>query len=103
MENPAGYLYRVGQNWGRRKLRVRRPRLSFPTVAPSTPWVEPGLPAALAALSPQQRTAVVLVHGAGWTMAEAADFMGVSRGSVGKHVARGLKRLRASLEVDDAG
>ncbi len=101
MDNPAGYLYRVGNNWGTRKLRTRNPGLFFPAVASHTPWVEPGLPAALAALSPKQRTAVVLVHGAGWTMAEVADLMGVSRGAVGKHVGRALERLRASLEVDD--
>lgn len=101
MDNPAGYLYRVGNNWGKRKLRTKNPRLSFPAVASHTPWVEPGLPEALRALSPKQRTAVVMVHGAGWTFAETAELMGMSRGAVHKHVERALERLRASLEVDD--
>ena len=49
MENPAGYLYRVGQNQARR-MRPKQP-LSLPAVDPQRePWVEPGLPAALAKL-----------------------------------------------------
>lgn len=99
MENPGGYLYRVGQNWGKRRLRTKLPSVWFPQVALETPWVEPGLAAALGRLSQRQRTAVLLVHGAGWSLAETAAFMGVSRGAVDKHVNRALTRLRRLLEV----
>jgi RNA polymerase sigma-70 factor (ECF subfamily) len=97
MENPAGYLYKVGRNKGR---RVRALPLFGPP-PPSNPelWFEPGLPAALARLSERQRTAVMLVHGAGWTLTEAADVLGVTSGAVHRHVERALRRLRESLEV----
>ena len=97
MENPAGYLYRVGRNRGR---RIRRPLLlPDPPPAHSEPLVEPGLPAALAGLSNRQRASVMLVHGAGWTLSEAAELLGISPGSVYRHVERALDRLRKSLEV----
>ena len=97
MDNPAGYLYRVGCNRGR---RVRRPLL-LPDPAPSQtePLVEPGLPAALMRLTDRQRVSVMMVHGAGWTVSETAELLGISAGSVYRHVERGLRRLRRSLEV----
>jgi DNA-directed RNA polymerase specialized sigma24 family protein len=97
MENPAGYLYRVGQS----KTRARRvPTLPAPE-AIGVPDVEPQLVPALLALSPSQRTAVWLVHGCGWTYPEAAEAMGISASAVGTHLSRGLERLRAAFEVTD--
>jgi RNA polymerase sigma factor (sigma-70 family) len=61
--------------------------------------VEPGLPAALAVLTSRQRVSVMLVHGAGWTLSETAELLGISPGSVYRHVERALDRLRKSLEV----
>ncbi|MCB2224155.1 MAG: sigma-70 family RNA polymerase sigma factor [Actinobacteria bacterium] len=101
MDNPMGYLFTVGRNWGRRQFR-RRTATRFPAPEPvhlSEPRVEPGLPVALAGLSERQRVATVLVHGAGWTTAEVADLLGIDRGSVHKHAERGLGRLRAALGV----
>jgi RNA polymerase sigma-70 factor (ECF subfamily) len=98
VENPAGYLYRVGQNRGR---RLRRPLLlPDPPPVQSEPLVEPGLPAALARLSDRQRVSVMLVHGGGWTLTETAELLGISAGSVSRHVDRALSRLRRSLEVN---
>ncbi len=101
MENPVGYLYRVGRTRGQRLLRRRRDP-AFPAV-PSTyePWVEPGLPAALRALSEKQRTAVVLVHSFGWSQAEAAELLGVSKTTVQKHIERAMAKLQAALGVED--
>ncbi|MDF1596063.1 MAG: sigma factor-like helix-turn-helix DNA-binding protein [Acidimicrobiia bacterium] len=97
MNNPAGYLYRVGQS---RSRIYRRPRLLFPGVAPSDAHdVEPGLPAALESLTRNQRVAVVLLNALEWTEHEAAEFLGVSRSTVRTHAERGLNRLRAALEV----
>ncbi|MEE9206451.1 MAG: hypothetical protein V3U50_05660, partial [Acidimicrobiia bacterium] len=65
LENPAGYLYRVGRS---RTRRIRRRTPMLPEVNVSRmPEVEPQLPAALTALSERQRVAVILVHGLGWT------------------------------------
>jgi DNA-directed RNA polymerase specialized sigma24 family protein len=41
----------------------------------------------------------MLVHGAGWTPTEAAELLGVSSGTVHRHVQRALAKLRNSLEV----
>jgi len=97
MENPAGYLYRVGQSHAR---RYRRRGPLFPAAVPGElPGVEPGLPAALSSLSVAQRTAVVLVHVLEWSEREAADLLGVDRSTVRRHRDRGLAKLRAALEV----
>ena len=96
MERPVGYLFRVGQS----KSRPRRSPMPDPVDPPAgEPWVEPGLPQALARLSRKQRMAVVLVDAYGWTHREAGEVMGVSQESVRTHLARGLRKLRASLGV----
>ena len=97
MDNPAGYLYRVGVSRGRRR---RLTRVVFPAPPDGEmPWVEPGLPRARAKLSERQRTAVVLVHCLGWTQEEVAELLEITRGSVQTHLERGLHRLRTSLGV----
>jgi DNA-directed RNA polymerase specialized sigma24 family protein len=97
MANPAGYLYRVGQTWGRRN--GHQPK-AFPVVrAHHEPWVEPRLPEALGGLPEQQRVAVVLRHGADWSYDHIAEFLESSSVSVRKNVERGLTHLRVALEV----
>jgi RNA polymerase sigma factor (sigma-70 family) len=97
MENPAGYLYRVGQSAARRH---RRPAPLFPPVSPNEmPMVEPGLPDALSQLSRGQRTAVILLFGLGWSERDAAEILGVDRSTIRRHRDRGLKKLRRALEV----
>jgi DNA-directed RNA polymerase specialized sigma24 family protein len=95
MENPAGYLYRVGQS--RTRPRKDPPRFEAPPGA--EPWIEPELLPALAELTERQRVAVVLVHGFGWTHREVGDLTGIAVTSVQNHVERGLEKLRAALEV----
>jgi RNA polymerase sigma factor (sigma-70 family) len=63
----------------------------------SNPWIEPALPAALDRLSPKQRTAVLLTQSFQWTYAETAEILGVSVGTVEKHVERGMGKLRRVL------
>jgi DNA-directed RNA polymerase specialized sigma24 family protein len=97
MDNPVGYLYRVGQSAARRHRRTGK---LFPAVDHHRlPLVEPGLPAALSRLSEAQRTAVVLLYVLEWTEREAADLLGVDRSTVRRHRDRGLTKLRAALEV----
>lgn len=57
---------------------------------------------ALGKLSPKQRSAVVLHHGAGYPLREVAATLGSTTGAVKVHLARGRRRLRQLLEEDDA-
>jgi DNA-directed RNA polymerase specialized sigma24 family protein len=95
MDNPIGYLYRVGRS----RTRGRRFRVVFTPVDRYEPWVEPGLGAALASLTERQRVAVGLVHGYGWTLREVAELCGLRVTTVQNHLERGLAHLRARLEV----
>jgi DNA-directed RNA polymerase specialized sigma24 family protein len=101
MQNPIGYLYRVGQRLARR----RPPSRPIPVVTnpgrTEPPWVEPALSSALAALSRRQREVVVLVEAFDLTHREAADVLGIRPSSVQTHLERGLSRLRTALGVDD--
>lgn len=94
MANPMGYLYRVAQS----SLRQRRqPRLPAPAEV-GLPDIEPLLIPALAALPETQRTALWLVYACQWTYPEAATAMGVSQGTVGTHLKRGLISMKEALE-----
>ena len=97
MDNPVGYLYRVGRF---QTARNRRSPIFSPTSVVTSPDVEPGLPNALGGLSEKQRVAVVMVHAYDWTRDEAAAVMGVSVSTLDTHLQRGLRKLRSSLGVD---
>ncbi len=99
MENAPGYLFTVA------KGRVRRERGGRFVVldrveAQRSPWVEPGLPAALERLSSKQRTVVMLVHCFGWSLGEVAEVLGISKGTVQSHERRAMSRLRRELGVE---
>jgi RNA polymerase sigma factor (sigma-70 family) len=100
MDNPIGYLYRVGRTsgtrWLRRPTRLPEPPRSEP------PWIEPALPAALDRLSRNQRTAVLLIKGYGLPYREVAELLGMGISTVQKHVDRALEKLRREMEVGGA-
>jgi RNA polymerase sigma factor (sigma-70 family) len=93
MDNPVGYLYRVGRS----RTRSRQVRPLFQRADNAEPAVEPKLPAALERLSERQRVAVVLVHAYGWTLREVAELTGVRISTVQTHVERGLRHLQREL------
>lgn len=98
MDNPGGYLYRVGSDLARRAFRrsVRLPGVDSGRL----PWVEPSLPKAVASLPEQQRIVVALLYGYQWSMSEVAEYLGVAKGTVQTHAERGLARLRTKLGVE---
>jgi RNA polymerase sigma-70 factor (ECF subfamily) len=99
MTNPVGYVYGIGRNTARRMSKRRRPVfLDVPIQLQRE--VEPALPGAVAALPEQQRVAVTLLYGYGWTMAEVADLLGTKKTTVQNHAERGLAKLRRALGVD---
>lgn len=98
MEKPFGYCITVGRNVARRL--AGRERAVFPAaVAGHEARVEPGLGDALAALPARRREVVLLVHGFGWSMGEAAAALGISKSSVQTHCDRALSSIRDALGV----
>lgn len=102
LDNPADYLYQVG-----RTAATRAGGRDVPTADVSVPHTdggvafEPGLMPALRALSTPRRTAVLLVHGYGYTLREAAELIGVTASTIHRDCDRALTELRAHLEVED--
>ncbi len=102
MDNPLGYLYRVAQSKSRRYTRWLR-RTTFPSRFPDLAHHDPSLHDLLqhlAGLNDDQRVSVLLVHAFGWTYAEVAELLGVTRSVVNHHVHRGLAQLRQPETVD---
>lgn len=99
MENPVGYLYRVGQTASGRYLSTSATESYHAPPPGNSPESEPELAGALGRLSVQQRAVVVLVHGYAMSQREAADVMGISVSTVREHLDRGMGRLRSELEV----
>ena len=100
MKNPAGYVYRVGHRMAQKMRKAAHRPVVFPPVHAINPvHVEPGLPGALAGLSPKQRVVVVAVHGYGLSEREAAELLGISRSSVRRHSERAITGLRRALGV----
>lgn len=108
MNDPAGYLYRTGMNLFRN--RRRRALLAVKRVVHLTPADEQihaieqrdGLMRALGALTPGQRTALVLTDLLQMTSEEAGRALGVRPSTVRVLAARGRSALRERMGVDDA-
>lgn len=99
MENPAGYLYTVGRDRGRRHIRRNRVVL-IPVNTRRMPWIEPQLANGLAELPERQRVVVMLVYCFQWSMTEVGELLGMSKSTVHTHARRGLDRLRKRMGVE---
>jgi RNA polymerase sigma-70 factor (sigma-E family) len=107
-ERALAYLRQAVVNRSRSVLRHRTvPGDNPQQVMPDTPEAGHGAPgllqqsaarAALAGLPDRQREAIVLRYYAGLSEGEIAAAMGISRGAVNSHTARGLSALRATAE-----
>ncbi|MGI9608589.1 MAG: RNA polymerase sigma factor [Acidimicrobiales bacterium] len=100
MENPIGYLYRVGVTSAKPRRVLR---LDPPHNEQHEPWIEPALKGSLDELTEHQRVAVVLRHGFDWTYDEIAELLEVSVSTVRNHLVRGMEKLRSRLEVSVDG
>jgi RNA polymerase sigma-70 factor, ECF subfamily len=103
MENPRGYLYRTAMNGFRsryrrallatkRTLGVTRPDDTIAEVDARDAAVR-----ALAALSPRQRAAVVLVDLLGYDSKEAARMLGIRASTVRMHTSRAHAALKETM------
>lgn len=102
MQNPGGFLFRVGQSAARPHVRWRRRSSAFPmadaaSVSDDAAVVD--LLRAMQHLPAVQRACVLLVKSYGFSYRETGDVLGVSEAAVTNHVHRGLNRLRSIMEV----
>jgi RNA polymerase sigma factor (sigma-70 family) len=98
IRDPAAWTWRVAFRLASGELRRRKVATAITTDASyEVPDPVPELMTALAALSPNQRLAVVLHDYADRPTAEVADTIGCSRATVHVHLSQGRKRLRELL------
>jgi len=108
MEDPTGYLFRTALNAHRSAYRraVRAAKRTLSPPASPDPLaavaVRDEVLRALAAMTPRQRTAVVLTELHGYDTDEAARAMGIRPGTVRVLVSKGRATLRARTEPNDA-
>jgi RNA polymerase sigma-70 factor (ECF subfamily) len=103
MDNPAGWVYRVGLNWGRSRLRRwrREDVTAFPPdLGASTAEYDDRLAAALATLSPEHRSVVVARFYLDWSEAATADALDIPPGTVKSRLSRALSQLDHRLRID---
>lgn len=108
MDDPTGYLFRTAMNlwrkrWRRGALAVRRAtRLAAPRDELAEVEAREEVVRALAALTPRQRAAIVLVDLLDHTSEEAARLLGIKAPTVRVLVSQGRAALRRNAgETDD--
>lgn len=101
-KNPAGWVYRVGLNWGRSRLRrlsrevlgkVRDGTVAFPDPP------DPALAQALRSLSQHHRAVVVLRLYLDWSVEDVAAALHVPEGTVKSRQYAAINALRKTLEA----
>ncbi len=100
-DNPAGWVYRVGLNWARSRLRkTRREVVTHEVHDSSVSWSsDPALLDAIGQLPIEFRSVVVLRYLLQWSTAEVAEAMDLPPGTVKSRLSRALNQLRSALEA----
>ncbi len=105
LDNPGGWVYRVGLNWSRSMLRrALRPAPAWVTTAETGVdggGLDPTIDRALAQLSVEQRAVVVCRLLIGYSEAQTATALGVRPGTVKSRLARATARLQSLLSSLD--
>lgn len=99
-DNPAGWVYRVGLNWARSRLRKTKREIITDDIADAaTSWTQDvDLLNAVAGLPLEFRSVVVLRYLMQWSTAEVATALDVPTGTVKSRLSRALDQLREALE-----
>jgi RNA polymerase sigma factor (sigma-70 family) len=103
LDRPEAWVYRVAWNWAMSAFRSRRRslhRLYEPDGAVDA-VPDPAIHAAVARLDVKHRAVVVCRHFLGWSVAETADALGLSEGTVKSRLNRAGAQLRAHLREFD--
>lgn len=98
--NPPGWVYRVGLNWARSRLRKQtRETLEEapPEVGVHQPLPDPDVDAALRDLPVDARALVVLRHLMDWSYEEIAASLGIPVGTAKSRLHRTMADLRSRL------
>ena len=100
--NHRAYLYRAILNQAKKTHRDRQRRWNKELRGgfephKEIPEVRPEVLTAVSALSPRQRAVIVLTYWDDLATDEIAEFLGLSEGSVKKHLARARSKLRRVL------
>ncbi len=101
--NPAGWVYRVGLNWGRswhRRANRKMPWSSDQMTLPETPDV--ALSSAIKGLDIKYRSVVVCRYLLDWSTAQTAEALDIAEGTVKSRLTVGLQRLRDELDEPEA-
>jgi len=101
LDRPEAWVYRVASNWAlsifrRRKLSLHR--LYSPAAIDAATSIDPTVHAAVAGLDVKHRSVVVCRHLLGWTVAETAEALGISEGTVKSRLHRANNTLRVRLQ-----
>ncbi len=75
--------------------------MAAPTLTDTEAFRDSGLAAVIAELSPQQRAVVALHYLDDLPVAEVAQILGISEGTVKSHCSRGMEHLRRHLNHSD--
>ena len=99
-QNPTGWVYRVGLNWARSRLRKILRRPSTPPRAGEDIALEvvSRLDVALDQLSVNHRAVVVLRFYLDWSERQIAEALNIAPGTVKSRLSRALDRLEDLLE-----
>lgn len=98
-ENPEGWVYRVGLNWARSKLRRRKFNLEglFSGAVHVDELPDPKLLEAVEDLSFKYRSVVVARFFLDWSIEQTATALDIPEGTVKTRQSRALERLRRRL------
>ncbi|MGD9997198.1 MAG: sigma factor-like helix-turn-helix DNA-binding protein [Ilumatobacteraceae bacterium] len=101
LDNPGGWVYRVGLNWSRSVVRrLIRPApiwMSGPDTVPPPTVADPAIDHALAQLTVDQRAVVVCRLLLNLSEAQTADALDIKPGTVKSRLHRALERLTPLL------
>lgn len=108
LDNPTGWVYRVGLNHARNGIRRTMRRLTHPVLdpvadagmAPSADVgvVDPAIADALRSLSVDHRAVVVCRFVIGWSEEQTADALAIRPGTVKSRLSRALIKLERRLD-----